>query len=148
MLAPLPDIEADGLSQLVCALALDGWPNDQICIAARITPQKVESTIRAIRATGVVLDRPSVRTETLLRLCWIGHIVSGNLRKQVAHYEALEHPQPTVVAARRVGKDIGRSAEWVNAVALWYRKGVASARAELGGKVDETIEERGVSEHA
>ena len=52
----LPNIESDKLSQLVYALAIDGWPNDQICVAASITPQRVEAVIRAIRATGVELD--------------------------------------------------------------------------------------------
>ena len=137
MLPSLPNIESDKLSQLVYALAIDGWPNDQICVAASITPQRVEAVIRAIRATGVELNRPSTRTEKLLRLCWIGHIVSGNLRKQM---EIVERPQTATDAADRVGKQVGRSAEWVIAVSLWYRQGVATPRAELGGKIDETID--------
>ena len=142
MLPPLPDIETDGLSQLVLALAIDGWPNDQISAAAGIPPQKVENALRVIRARGVTIGRAAMNSERFFRLCWLGHIVAGNLKKQLAYYEGLGHPQPAVVATRRVGEMFGRSAEWVNAVANWHRQGIAAAKAELGRKDNDDDDRR------
>lgn len=141
MLPPHLPIEADGLSTLVYQLAVDGFPNDTIAAVLDLRVSKVEEALRAIRDGGTKLDRPAMNIVRMHRLFGIGSVVSVNLRSITAHYETLEHPEPAVVAARRIGKAIGRSEGWVNAVAAWYRKGVSDARIEFGGTLDESVAE-------
>lgn len=142
MLTEQQPIEASDFSKLVYELALDMVPNVHIADILGATVRKVEAALSDVRKRGYKVERVSLNVDHMHELFGIAAVISANLRKMTAFYESIDHPKPAMVAARRIGKEIGRSGEWVNAMALWHRKAVDIARVRLGGNsIDATIAE-------